>query len=177
MSTITAAQPYVMRRGTGVTDLWWPYSPAAGRYTVKVSGEQTRGRLLQFLATEVRGAATPLHTHHDTDETFHVIEGSLTVFVGDARMEAGAGDFVFAPMGVPHAFAVTSERAEFLVTYSPAGTAGPEGHGVHGFFKEVSVPVVAGAEPPSPAVPDPQLFAERMRVYGIELVGPPPALD
>ena len=41
---------------------------------------------------------------------------------------AGPGDFVFGPMGVPHAFLVTSERAETLITFSPAGTKGPSGY-------------------------------------------------
>ena len=45
------------------------------------------------------------------------------------------------------------------------------------FFREVAVPYVHGDAPPAPAAPDPELFARRMAVYGIDLVGPPPALD
>lgn len=181
MSTIektTAGEAYALGRDQGVADLWWPYGPAVGRYSIKVSGEQTEGRLLQFLVTDSRGAAAPLHIHHDTDETWYVIEGELTVFVGDERFEVGAGGFVLGPKGVPHTFLVTSERAEVLVTYGPAGTKGPSGYGVGGFFPEVAVPVVPGQAPPEPTQPaDPEDFARRMMVYGIELVGPPPTFD
>jgi quercetin dioxygenase-like cupin family protein len=180
MSTIektTAAQPYALSNANGVTDVWWPYGPVVGRYSIKVSGEHTEGRLLQLLVTDSRGAAPPLHVHHDADETFYVINGELTVFVGDERIEARPGDFVFGPMGVPHAFLVTSDRAEFLVTFSPAGTQGPSGFGVDGFFREVAVPVVPGEALPEPVEPDPEEFARRMAQYGIEMLGPPPTLD
>lgn len=65
--------------------------------------------MIQMLVRDGRGAAPPLHIHRDADETFYVIAGTVSVFVGDERMDAGPGDYVFAPMGVPHAFLVTSE--------------------------------------------------------------------
>lgn len=180
MTTIektAAGQAYALPRNTGVTDVWWPFGPVVGRYSIKVSGEQTEGRLLQLLATDSRGAAPPLHIHHDADETWYVIQGELIVFVGDERIEAGPGDFVLGPMGVPHTFIVTSEQAEFLATFSPAGTEGPSGYGVDGFFRDVATPVIPGQAPPEPTEPDPEDFARRMGQYGIEMVGPPPTLD
>jgi mannose-6-phosphate isomerase-like protein (cupin superfamily) len=164
MTTVTSTLP----------DLWWPYGPATGRYTFKTTAAETDGRLAQLVARETRGAATPLHTHHDADESFYVLAGRLEIVVGDRRIHAGPGDYVLGPAGVPHAFRVISEQAEFLVTFAGAGTPGPEGHGVEGFFREVAPAVVDGEPPPAPAVPDPELFARRMAVYGIELVGPPP---
>jgi hypothetical protein len=100
-----------------------------------------------------------------------VIDGSLTILVGDERSDAAAGDFVLAPRGVPHAFLVTSETAEMLVTCGPAGREG----GIDGFFREVADPV-DGGERPAPRMPDPERFAARMLHYGIEFVGPPPVL-
>lgn len=182
MSTIekpTAGQPYSLPTDAGVTDVWWPFgpAPAVSRWSIKVSGEQTEGRLLQILSRDGRGMAPPLHIHHDADETWYVIEGELTVFVGDERIDAGPGDFVFGPMGVPHAFLVTSEQAETLITFSPAGTEGPAGFGVDGFFREVAIPAVPGQAPPELSEVDPEELAGRMAQYGIEVVGPPPTLD
>jgi quercetin dioxygenase-like cupin family protein len=174
MTTATST-PLLLAKDQGVPDLWWPYGPSVGRYTLKATAEQTHGSLVQLLITESRGAATPLHIHRDTDETFYVIEGELTLFVGDERIDARAGDFVLAPRGVPHAFVVTSERVEMLVTCGPAGTEGPAGFGIDGFFREVAVPV-DGDDAPAPRMPDAEDFAQRMLRYGIELVGPPPAL-
>jgi mannose-6-phosphate isomerase-like protein (cupin superfamily) len=179
MSTIekTAGQAYALPPDAGVTDFWLPFVPGVSRISTKVSGEQTGGRLLQIRSTDARGAAPPLHIHHDADETWYVIDGRLTVFVGDERIEAGPGDFVFGPMGVPHAFLVTSERAETLITFSPAGTHGPSGYGVDGFFSEAAVPASPGHAPPPPAEGDPEELGKLMMQYGIETVGPPPTLD
>jgi hypothetical protein len=99
------------------------------------------------------------------------------VFVGDKRIEAGPRDFVFGPMGVPHAFLVTSDRAETLITFSPAGTKGRMGHGVDGFFREAAVAAIPGQAPPPPTEADPEALASLMIHYGIETVGPPPTLD
>lgn len=171
---ITATKPYAMRKEAGVSDIWWPLWE--GRYTTKTAAEQTEGRLLQLLATEARGAAPPLHIHHDADETWYVLDGELTVFVGDERFEAGPGDFVLGPKGVPHTFLVTSERAEFFVTFAPGGTPGPSGCGVDGFFREIGIPVNPGEPHPGPAPMDLEEFAARASLYGIEIVGPPPTL-
>ncbi len=180
MSTIqetTAREPYALPADGCLTDFWLPFVPGVSRISTKVSGEQTAGRLLQVRSSDSRGAAPPLHIHHDADETWYVIDGQLTVFVGDERIEAGPGDFVFGPMGVPHAFLVTSQRAESLITFSPAGTKGRMGYGVDGFFREAAVPAVPGAAPPDPTDADPEELARLMIHYGIETVGPPPTLD
>jgi hypothetical protein len=80
-------------------------------------------------------------------------------------------------MGVPHAFLVTSERAETLITSSPAGTKGPSGYGVDGFFREAAVPAIPGHAPPQPTEAEREELARLMMQYGIETVGPPPTLD
>ena len=171
----TAHAPYVLTKDTGVTDVWFPLWE--GRYTIKAAAEQTEGHLLQLFVTEPRGAAPPMHIHHDADETWYVIEGRLTLFVGDERFEAGSGDFVLGPKGVTHSYLVTSERAEFLAAYAPAGTAGPSGCGVDGFFREIGIPVVPGEPHPGPVAVSPEEFARKASTYGIEIVGPPPTLD
>ncbi len=173
-TTSTTTAPTILARDEGVDDLWWPYGPCVGRYTIKTTAQQTEGSLLQLLIRDSRGAATPLHVHHDADETFYVLDGEVTIVVGDERLEARAGDFVLGPRGVPHAFVVTSDEAELLVTYGPAGRPGPMGSGVDGFFREVGIPVAC--DKPRPMVPDPEHFARLMELYGIELLGPPPAI-
>jgi quercetin dioxygenase-like cupin family protein len=167
----------VLAKHEGSADLWWPYGPVVGRYTVKATADDSQGSLIQLVIRESRGAATPMHIHHDADETFYVVDGELTVFLGDERFDVAAGDYVFGPRGIPHAWVVTSEHAELFVTCGPAGTAGEEGSGIDGFFREVGVPVVEGEAPPQPTMPDNEHFARRMAAYGIELVGPPPGVS
>jgi mannose-6-phosphate isomerase-like protein (cupin superfamily) len=103
---------YLLSKDGSAIDVWWPYQPQVGRYTIKIGSEQAEGRLSQLLGRDRRGGAPPLHIHHREDETFYVIAGEITFFVGDRRIEARAGDFLFAPKGVPHAFLVTSRPAQ-----------------------------------------------------------------
>lgn len=166
---------YLLPKDSGLTDIWFP--PTAGRWTTKTAADQTEGRLLQMLGVESRGGAAPLHRHHDADESWYVLDGRATIFVGDECLEAGPGDFILGPKGVPHSFLVTSERAEFLVSFAPAGVEGPSGIGLDGFFREIGIPVVPGEPRPEPVAPDPEDFARRAAQYAIEILGPPPTLD
>jgi mannose-6-phosphate isomerase-like protein (cupin superfamily) len=49
------------------------------------------------------GEGPKLHVH-PYDETFVVIEGRARFFVGDVVIEAGVGEAVLGPAGVPHRF-------------------------------------------------------------------------
>ena len=69
-----------------------------------------------------RALGSPLHGHEREDETSHVLAGRLGVQVGDAVLEAGPGDTVWKPRGVPHAFwNPGDETVRFLEVISPAG--------------------------------------------------------
>jgi mannose-6-phosphate isomerase-like protein (cupin superfamily) len=62
------------------------------------------------------------HSHADHDDIFYVIEGVMSVLVGDAWVDAGVGSFVRAPAGVTHDFANrTDQRAGVLNIYIPGG--------------------------------------------------------
>ena len=53
--------------------------------------------------TDQVGAGPVLHVH-PYDETFIVLEGRARFFVGDAVIDASAGEVVLGPAGVPHRF-------------------------------------------------------------------------
>jgi quercetin dioxygenase-like cupin family protein len=163
--TETITSPYRVASGEGLADVWWK----SGRITVKIAGAETGNAFSQIETDDPRGSGPPLHLHHNEDETFYVLEGDVTVQVGDERIDLEAGDFLFGPRGVAHAYVVRSERARMLVTASPAG--------VEQFFVSHGLPVT-GAEPPTDAVMPPmdelmRLFAD----YGCEILGPPLSLD
>lgn len=62
------------------------------------------------------------HSHADHDDIFYVIEGVMSVRVGDDWVDAGVGGFVRAPAGTIHDFANrTDERAGMLNIYIPGG--------------------------------------------------------
>jgi mannose-6-phosphate isomerase-like protein (cupin superfamily) len=166
----TANGAYVLSSDTGAYDICFPSTPQApGRYRAKVAGEQTDGRLSQIHIIEPRGAAPPLHLHHDADETFYLIDGEISVFLGDERVEAGAGAFLFVPKGTVHTWLVRSEQAEALVTLAPAG--------LESFFAEAGVPAVPGEPNANQMDVDLQEMNRIAEAYGVEFVGPPPTLD
>jgi mannose-6-phosphate isomerase-like protein (cupin superfamily) len=79
-------------------------------WTWKANGRDNEGRF-DFLVSEVPfGAGPDLHVHATQEDTFYVIDGVLTVQLGDKIVELGHGDFGTAPPGVPHSF--TNTRAD-----------------------------------------------------------------
>lgn len=53
--------------------------------------------------TDEVGVGPRLHIH-PYDETFIVVQGRARFFVGDAVLEASAGEVVLGPAGLPHRF-------------------------------------------------------------------------
>ena len=72
-----------------------------------------------FSVHEWRGSGPPyLHVHHEDDEAWHVLEGTLRFRFVDRSEEVGAGSTVFVPAGVPHTYEAF-EDARYLVVLTP----------------------------------------------------------
>jgi quercetin dioxygenase-like cupin family protein len=67
------------------------------------------------------GDEPPIHTHTREDETLYLIEGSITAFVGDQRIEVEAGSYAALPKNLPHGLTVKGDSARILITLAPAG--------------------------------------------------------
>ena len=63
----------------------------------------------------------PLHVHHEDDEAWYVLEGTLRFRIGDEQFEPGPGSAVLAPKGTPHAYGNASpgELARYLLVITP----------------------------------------------------------
>ena len=89
------------------------------------------------------------HVHREMTDMFFVLEGTLTVRLGDEEHEAGPGSFVLAPPGIVHTFANRSEApARVLNVQSPGG--------LEQYLKEVAA---------EGGVPDPARMAELAAKY------------
>jgi quercetin dioxygenase-like cupin family protein len=77
-------------------------------------------RLLVGLNCFEPGQAQPVHAHAGADKFYLVVSGKASFVVGDRRFEAGAGDLVLAPEGIPHGVAEALERTVVLVAIAPA---------------------------------------------------------
>ncbi|MGH7645845.1 MAG: cupin domain-containing protein [Gemmatimonadales bacterium] len=76
-------------------------------------------RLLVGLNCFEPGHAQRVHAHAGADKFYLVISGKASFAVGDAVRDAGPGDLVLAPAGVPHGVVRALERTVVLVAIAP----------------------------------------------------------
>jgi quercetin dioxygenase-like cupin family protein len=138
---------------------WW----FAGLAEIKAAAEDTGGLLTIVEVTEPPGAEAPLHVHHREDEGFWILEGEVTLYVGDERIEASAGDFALGPRDIPHRYTVGPSGCRMLFICTPGG--------FEGLVREMSVPAETRTLPPaSDEEPDMEMVATVAQKYGAELL-------
>ena len=72
-----------------------------------------RSRTIMIESELAHGEMPPLHVHRE-DESFHVFEGSLTVYLGEDAVRVEEGETFVAPGGIPHTYRVESAKARVL---------------------------------------------------------------
>jgi mannose-6-phosphate isomerase-like protein (cupin superfamily) len=96
--------------------------PALGnRYLLR--GDRSDGRFALIEQTiPPRKLAAPMHVHEREDEYSFVLAGRLGAQIGDEVVEAGPGELVLKPRGIPHTFwNAGDEEVRVLEIISPAG--------------------------------------------------------
>lgn len=91
--------------------------------TLKAASTDTGGALGLMEYTASPGfAGPPPHIHRKTIEAFYILEGSLTLQIGDQTTTGGPSTFVLVPPGSVHTFSNAGEGpAKFLLIVSPGG--------------------------------------------------------
>jgi mannose-6-phosphate isomerase-like protein (cupin superfamily) len=69
------------------------------------------------------GAGAPLHAHHDVDEIFILLEGTLDFQLGDERRLVEANHTIAIPAGVPHSFVAVGPSPVRMFTFMPRNRA------------------------------------------------------
>ena len=157
--TTTTLEPLAVSSGGGEAR-WWLGALAV----IKATAADTGGRMTIVEMTEPPGAEAPLHVHHREDEAFWILEGDVTLRVGDATIEATAGDYAFGPRGIPHAFTVGETGCRMLFICTPGG--------LEDLVRDMSEPAATlTVPPPADAPPDLEWVARVARKYGCDLVG------
>ena len=120
-------------------------------FIVKSSADTSGGAFT--VIEESEPLDTPLHVHKNEDELWYVLEGDHVFRIGDAEFQAGPGEIVFGPRGVPHSQRrVVPRTGRLLEFFSPAG--------FEGFFRELSEAERTGASMP-------EEYARVSEKYGI----------
>src|SRR3984957_4270185 len=107
-------------------------------YRFLAMGEDTNGKYALWEAIVPPGGGPPPHVHSREEEGFYILEGEITLQIGEKRIVVSSGMFANMPVGTPHSFKNESNRpARMLLTVPPAG--------LERMFFECGVPAVQGA--------------------------------
>ena len=138
------------------------YDFGGHRARLKVGAAATGGAFLLAEIEADHGGGMPPHIHSREDETYYILEGSFAFQIGDETVVAEAGDTVFAPRHVSHAWYCVSAgggRATLLIT--PGAS----------FQEYAGVMAEAGFNPrKSMAGEDASYFIRLSGRYGIEML-------
>ncbi len=133
-------------------------------YRFLATGAETDGRYTMFEAIVPPGGGPPHHLHRREDETFYVLEGELTLQIGDETLIACPGTFVNLPIGNPHSFRnETGKTARILISLIPSG--------LEDYFWEIGQRF-DGDLPPKPTPEEIEKMVEAAPRYGIEFIDP-----
>jgi quercetin dioxygenase-like cupin family protein len=108
--------PGITPAGAGQDEVAW--NVLGHRYFLKAQCDAC----FCFETYDPPGTLVPLHVHPKQDEFIYVLEGTFDLQVGDHKAQAGPGDLVRMPRGIPHSYANNGgapARGLFWVT--PAG--------------------------------------------------------
>jgi mannose-6-phosphate isomerase-like protein (cupin superfamily) len=128
---------------------------------VKASAADTGGQYTLVEMTAPARLEAPRHVHYTEDEGFYVLEGSVTIVVGDETVELAAGQHAFGPRNIPHSFTVGPAGARMLWVLTPGA--------FEDLIEEASVPAEARTVPP-PTVAPPEDVADIVRRHGNEVL-------
>jgi mannose-6-phosphate isomerase-like protein (cupin superfamily) len=102
----------------------------------KADGEETQGRYsISEWWLEPRTQGPGAHSHPE-DDVFYVIEGTMSVLVGESWVHAERGSFVLVPGGVTHDFENRGHVRAGVLNLSVPGDFEPHMPGIADWFAQ-----------------------------------------
>ncbi len=89
-------------------------------WTMLADASDTGGRWSMMEQLLPKGSGPPPHKHLWSDETFYILDGTITFLLQDEIRTATKGAFINVARNTRHAFRVDSDTARFLNGYTPA---------------------------------------------------------
>ena len=130
----------------------------------KLTTRNSGAFLLSETEADPQGGVPP-HIHTREDETFYILSGRFTFWVGDRTIEAETGDAIFAPRHIPHAWrCVSAEGGRMLILFTPGDN-----------FEAFAFEMAQRGANPAADMADPATIAEFMALaerYGITMLPP-----
>jgi mannose-6-phosphate isomerase-like protein (cupin superfamily) len=111
---------------------------ASSEIVIKAGSEQTAGSLFLSETTVAPGfPGPPPHRHSTLHDMFYVLEGTLSVQLGDEITPFGPGSFVCVPPGTVHTFSNPGEHPVRFLNFSTPG-------GFENYMRELGAAAAAG---------------------------------
>ncbi|MDQ3610173.1 MAG: cupin domain-containing protein [Actinomycetota bacterium] len=132
---------------------------------IKASGAATNNALAVVEMRMPAGFSPPPHVHHNEDEAFYILAGQIDAQLGDEKLSAQRGSFLWLPRGVQHGFIVTGDGPCTILTITTPS-------GFERFVADVGSPTTTPMIP-EPSEPDIPRLIEIAGRYGIEFPPPP----
>ena len=152
MSEMTKAYLY----NSGESELRWMGETSTH---FLATGELSGGAFGLVEERAKRGVSVPLHRHDDDMESFYVLEGEISFYIGDhSGLRVAAGGFAHIPGGTVHGFRIDSETARYLILTTPHHAD---------FYRAITSPS------PRAAI-DEAVIENACQEYGVAFVGPLP---
>lgn len=107
--------PHIVPAGHGTSIKW------RAEMLVKAASPDTDARFTVIETRNPPNSGPPLHTHRNEDEAFIILDGEYTFHFGGKEEQAGPGDFVLLPRGLPHRYRVGDAGGRVLMIFAPAG--------------------------------------------------------
>lgn len=96
-----------------------------GPHIIRISADQTGGRLGIFEAEVPAGEGPPAHVHDNEDECFRVLDGRFAFWCNGVRVDLGTGGVIVVPRGSVHRFQNVGEATgRLMVVMTPGGFEG-----------------------------------------------------
>jgi len=146
-----------------------PLDPARDRWflgtlmRMHATSAETGGAVSVVEQRAPAGFSPPLHVHAHEDAVIIVLEGELTVQVGEARRKVMPSESVFLPRRVPHTFRADVPSRVIEIT-TPGGS--------DEFYTENGTPA-ARRELPAPEPIDIGRLAQSASKRQVDTLGPP----
>src|SRR6266851_4224548 len=103
---------------TGEGEARWWFGTLA---EIKASATDTGGELTLVEVTCPPGYQGARHVHHNEDEAFWLLEGTMNLEVGGKDIDMHPGDYAFGPRNVPHSFTTGDSGCRVLFILTPGG--------------------------------------------------------
>jgi mannose-6-phosphate isomerase-like protein (cupin superfamily) len=100
----------------------------------KADGTETAGYSISEWWLEANTTGPGPHSHPE-DDVFFILEGTMSVLIGDSWIDAPAGSFVLIPGGTVHDFQNRSDRRAGLLDFTN-GEFESEMPGISAWFAE-----------------------------------------